>query len=363
MNHFVAAGRLPEEEAGSERVMEKRRRIVWIDVIKVFSTFLIVMQHSISSSFTSLPVESVDWKILNVLFMLSRMGVPIFIMCSGAGFLARRHTIREIWQKNIAGLVKVYLGWMAVWGIWDVIRIGIQGENANLRVMINAFLKSILFGKYHTWFLFMLLGLYAIAPFLYEIVRQKDHLVYYMLLSLLFTVILPVFFRIEALGRFMTVADSIHMQFVVGYSLYFVAGYYICNVMEEKWGKYAEAALLVSALVAFVLSTAASMQTQSANHEAYGLFSPCGFVMSVSLMVLFRKYIGVGGEKRVANAVASLQKYGIAVYLIHAAFVELWAKGSGIICVPIGILIWALTMGISAVVYRIPGVRKILYLS
>lgn len=363
MNHFVVRGGLLEEGTGSELDMEKNRRIMWIDVIKVFSTFLIVMQHSISSSFTSLPVESASWKILNVVFMFSRMGVPVFVMCSGAGFLARKHTIREIWQKNIAGLVKVYIGWMAVWGIWDVIRIGIQGENASPRVMVNAFLKSILFGKYHTWFLFMLLGLYAIAPLLYEIVRQKEHLVYYMLLSLLFTVILPVFSRIEALDRFMTLADNIHMQFVAGYSLYFVTGYYICNVMEDKWAKYAEASLLVSALAASSLSVAASVQAQTAVHEAYGLFSPCGFVMSVSLMLLFKKYIGDGGEKRVVNAVASLQKYGIAVYLLHAVFVELWAKGSGIVCVLIGILIWALTLGISAVVYRVPGMRRILFLS
>lgn len=32
------------------------KRLLWMDKIKVFAAFLIVMQHSIAGSFTSLPV-------------------------------------------------------------------------------------------------------------------------------------------------------------------------------------------------------------------------------------------------------------------------------------------------------------------
>lgn len=343
--------------------MESGKKLLWMDVIKVFSTFLIVMQHSISSSFTTLPAEGTEWKILNFLFMISRMGVPVFIMCSGAGILAREHTVSEIWRKNILGLVKVYVGWMAVLGIRDVIQIWIQGENAAFRVMVNAFLKCILFGKYHTWFIFTLLGLYAVTPLLYGIVRKKEHLLYFIALSLAFTVVLPVFTRVEQLDRIMVVVDSINMQFVVGYSLYFLTGYYICWCMDHKWEKYVEAVFILSAAAAYLLSVYASLRVGGADHEAYGLFSPFGFIMSVSLMVLFRKYVGDERQSKAVNAVAALQKYGIAIYLLHVVFVEIWAKGSGMGCVTAGMLIWALTLVIGVIVYRIPGVRKVLFLS
>lgn len=342
--------------------MKTGKNLLWMDVIKVFSTFLIVMQHSISYSFTTLPVSGYEWKIMNFIFMISRMGVPVFIMCSGAGMLSREHTIKEIWRKNIFGLLKVYVGWMAVLGVWDVIQIWIRGENANLRVMVNAFIKCILFGKYHTWFIFTLLGLYVITPLLYRIVQQKEYLFYYLLLSIVFTVILPVFSGVEQLDRLMAVADSINMHFVVGYSLYFVIGYFICRCMEHRWEKYAEIVFGLSVVTAYVLSIFISLQTEIANQEAYGLFSPCGFIMSVSLMVLFKKYIGEERKSWFINGIAALQKYGIAIYLFHVIFVEIWSKGSGMIYVLTAMLIWALCLGVSVMVYRIPLLNRVLFI-
>lgn len=342
--------------------MENGRKLLWMDGIKVFSTFLIVMQHSISSSFTTLPVDGFAWKLLNLIFMVSRMGVPIFIMCSGAGILAREHTAKEIWQRNIPGLLKVYIGWMAVLGIKDAAQIWAAGENASLRVMVNAFFKCILFGKYHTWFIFTLLGLYAIAPLLYGIVQKRELLRYFLALSLAFTVILPVFSKVEGLSRLMAVADSIHMQFVVGYSLYFLVGYYVCRYMDRRWEKYAELVLLVSAAAAYGLSIFLSVRAGMADHEVYGIFSPCGFIMSVSVTVLFKKYIGEKRESKAVNRIAALQKYGIAVYLLHVVFVEMWAKGSGLACVPAAVLIWGLTLGISIIVYRVPVLGRLLFI-
>ena len=340
----------------------RKSRLLWMDVIKVVSTFLIVMNHSISYSFTTLPVDGYEWKIVNFIFMISRMGLPVFIMCSGAGMLVRKRTIKEIWCRNILGLLISYVGWMSILGIWDVVRIWIEGENASLRVLVNAFAKCILFGKYHTWFIFTLVGLYAVTPFLYMIVQEKKNLCYFQLLAIVFTIVLPLFSGIEKLDRLMAVVDSINMHFVVGYSLYFVTGYFIVQYLDHKWEKYAEIAFLLSAGSAYVCSVWMSLKTGGANQDAYGVFSPCGFLMSVFFMILFKKYIGEKRQGRVVNGVASLQKYGIAIYLLHVIFVEIWTKGSGMIYVLVAVLIWVLALGISVVAYRIPIVGQILFI-
>lgn len=342
--------------------MSTQRKLLWIDVIKVFSSFLIVIQHSISSSYTTLSVNSYEWKFLNFVFMISRMGVPVFIMCSGAGMLARERSVKEIWQKNILLLLKAYIGWMAVFGIRDVVQIWIQGENANLRVIVNAFMKCILFGKYHTWFIFTLLGLYAISPFLYMIVQKKEHLCYFLILSVTFTIILPMLSGVEQLDRFLAVTDNINMHFVVGYSVYFVIGYFFSTNQDPKWEKYAGAVFIISVAAAFVLSISMSVKTGGANQEAYGLFSPCGFLMSTSLMLLFKKYVSDEKNSVVLNKIAALQKYGIAIYLMHVIFVEIWAKGSGIYTLIVAGLIWILCLGISIAVYRIPILNQVLFI-
>ena len=344
--------------------MDSKKNLLWIDIIKVFSTFLIVVQHSISASYTMLSIESIEWKIINFVFMLSRMGVPIFFMCSGIGMLAREHSIKEIWHRNIFSLIKVYAAWMAVFGIRDVILIWILGENANLRVMVNAFFKCILFGQYHTWFIFTLLGLYAVTPLLYLIVQKRVYLSYFLILSIIFTILLPILPVIagESVNRLLTVIDSINMHFVVGYSLYFLAGYYITAYMNHNWEKYAGLVFIFSAFLAFVLSVSMSSGTGQANQQVYDLFSPCAFLINTSLMVLFRKYIGDENKAGFFNRAAALQKYGIAVYLMHVVFVEMWTKNPGIIHLATGICIWLLSLGISMIVYKIPVINRILFI-
>ena len=351
-------------DMSSERIMcmDAKKKVLWMDVIKVFATLLIVIQHSISSSYTTLQIDSYEWRIINFIFMISRMGVPIFIMCSGAGMLAREHSVKEIWQKNILLLMKVYIGWMAVLGIRDVVQIWIQGENANLRVMINAFIKCILFGKYHTWFIFTLLGLYAITPLLHSIAQNKEYLCYFLVLSIIFTVILPMFAGVDWLKRLLEVTDSINMHFVVGYSLYFLTGYFIHTYINRSWERFAEAIFIISVTIAFVLSISMSVKTGGANQEAYGLFTPCGFLMSTSLMLLFKKHISDEKDFVTVNKIAALQKYGIAIYLMHIIFVEMWAKGSGLSSLIIAVLIWALSLSISMAVYRIPILNSILFI-
>lgn len=338
------------------------KKLLWIDLIKVFSSVLIVVNHSISKSYTTLPVSGFDWKVMNFVFMITRMGLPVFIMCSGAGMLTRERGIKEIWQKSILGLLKIYVGWMVIFGIKDVLQIWINGENATPRVMINAFLKCILFGKYHTWFIFMLLGLYAITPLLYGIAQKKELLCYFLLLSAVFTLVLPMVSGVEKLSRVNNVIESICMQFVVGYTLYFLSGYFICHCMEEKWEKYAEVLFAVSAVAGLMISMWMSERTGTPNQEVYVPFSVCGYLMSVSLMILFKKYCGAERKSVIINKTASLQKYGIAVYLIHIMFVEMWTKESGMINLLYGVLIWLLSTGIGMIAYRIPIVKRVLFI-
>lgn len=341
---------------------EKREKLLWIDVIKVISTLLIIIQHSMAASFTTLPVNGNEWKVVNFIFMLSRMGVPVFVMCSGAGMLMRERSIREIWQKNIALLLKVYLGWMAVFGIRDVLQILTAGEHTQIRVLVNAFLKCLLFGKYHTWFLFMLFGLYAVTPFLYLIAGKRELLRYFLLLSVVFTLFLPILSGWDALTRFTAVIDNIHMQFVVGYPLYFMTGYFLCKYMDHRWERYAEAVFVLTAATAWLISAAVSGRNGLADQRAYDLFAPAGFLLCVSFMLLFKKYIGNKSTSVILNRTAGLQKYGIAVYLVHVLFVELWAKGSGLSNLLTAFVIWLLSLAVAAAVYRIPGLNRVLFM-
>ena len=89
--------------------IKSQNRLLWLDCLKSFSTLLIVIQHSVSYEWVHLLTENnVIWKIINFVFMISKSGVPIFIMCSGIGMLQKERSIKDIFTKNVYGILKCY---------------------------------------------------------------------------------------------------------------------------------------------------------------------------------------------------------------------------------------------------------------
>lgn len=117
---------------------------------------------------------------------------------------------------------------MLVFGVRDGISL-IQG-GYGIRTVLNALIKDIVFGEYHTWFIMTLIGLYLITPLLYEIVRNEKLMQYFLLLSILFTVILPFIGKLDNSGRLHTALETFNMRFVVGYVMYYVLGYYLSGI-------------------------------------------------------------------------------------------------------------------------------------
>ncbi|MCM1136549.1 MAG: acyltransferase family protein [Clostridium sp.] len=335
------------KEAGS--------KIYWIECIRVFSAFLVVMQHSISGVWTTLPPDTLEWKIVNFVFLLSRTAVPVFFMCSGIGMFAKARTVRSIFQKNIFNLLKVYIAWMLVYGIRDSISLIREGLGS-FRTIRNAFLKDIIFGQYHTWFVMTLLGLYLITPLLYEIVKNEKLLAYFLLLSILFTVILPLTGEINGFGRLDAVFETINMRFVTGYVLYYVLGYYLCRApWAQKLTRRAASALLAaSVLAAFIFSSILSAKNGEPLQQVYGEFAPLGLLVNTSVLLYFKTLIGPDRpKKRTAAWIAMLSSCGTGIYLMHPLLLKITAFFPGIICILGGALVWLTALVICALLSQI----------
>lgn len=80
--------------------------------------------------------------------------------------------------------------------------------------------------------------------------------------------------------------------------------------------------------------------------------------------MLFQKYSGQWEEKsKIGVKIASLERYGIVIYLVHVMFVEAWAKGSGLIYILCGIVIWFLSLLIGIVIEKIPVLNRFLLIN
>lgn len=344
-------------------------KIYWIECIRVFSAFLVVMQHSISGVWTTLSPETPEWKIINIVFLFSRCAVPVFFMCSGMGMLAKQRSIESIFRKNIWGILKIYVLWMLVYGVRDSISLIREGLGS-FRTVRNAFLKDIIFGQYHTWFIMALIGLYLITPLLYEIVKKEKLLNYFLVLSVLFTVILPLAGEIGGFERLSAAFETFHMKFVTGYVMYYVLGYRLSRITwphrqthafswkgrsffasytisRKKAGIFTALLLALSALAAFIISSMVSARSGEAIQTVYGEFAPLGLIVNASLLMLFKT--GITSEKH-RKLIFKLGSCGTGIYLMHPLLLPIASHFPGISRIFGGIVVYLTALVICLII-------------
>lgn len=315
----------------------------WIDVLKVVATFLVVLQHSISNEWSQVPVNTLYWYFLNGIFSIARMGVPIFFMCSGYGMLQKKRSIQEIYSKYIYNLLFIYVMWMQVYGVSSIIRMVFHHEG-NFRVCFNAYIKAIVFGEYHVWFIFTLCGLYAMVPLLGKITEEKRLLQYCMAISFVGTIVLPYVRMIPGFGRMEYTLGSLDLRYVTGYLLYFLLGYYLGKAESIKLRK----GLIYTGIVAFALanffSILLSVYHQEANQNPYDCFGLLGSFMCIGFYLVF---------KGIKVRASSYQKYwkpimicGFGIYLVHPLFLFLNQNLHGIMRVLSTLVTYGISLGI-----------------
>lgn len=335
--------------------MKEQSRLPWLDCIKVFAAFLVVMNHSMSQEWIRAVSENTNISyLLNLAFMLSRASMPLFFMCSGVGMLQKHRTIREIYCKNIFYLLRAYVCWMMVYGFTEIYKMALSGH-LTMRTGVNALIKSVLFGQYHTWFIVTLIALYIITPFLQKITSDSTLLSYYISLSILFTILLPYIGKYQKLERLYRVVTDSNMNFVVGYSLYFVLGHYLVNVTLNKKRKCVIMfVFLLSVLAGSLYSFWQSFFIGAECQNVYIEFSILGFLLGVSLFLVFRCVIPPLPAKA-AHLMQSTAALGIGIYLLHPLLLPFLTGFTGAWCLLRGGTLYIITFVIVLLVSRSPA--------
>ncbi len=244
------------------------KHYVWIDGLKAIACFLVIMQHTLSGNWTTPFRNGTDisgiWLVVNALFIFAKAGVPLFFMCSGAAMLQKNRSIKGIWSHSLPNLLIPYVSWMLIYGVRDVFSLYESGS-LSVRTGINAVVKDVLFGQYHTWFVAALAALYVLAPFFCAIGAERNGELYFLMLAFVFTILVPYVGRYEALTRVQSVITDADMMFVVGWPLYFLGGHYLANMKIHKWEIAAVPVIFIAAYsAALVKSSLAGLGGQEA---------------------------------------------------------------------------------------------------
>lgn len=301
----------------------KIKRNSSLDIARIIAVLAIVMTHCSAGFTVAYDWTTKEFAFANIFNSASKIGVPFFLMISGALFLDERKevTINGVLRKNVLPLAILTAIWSVVYSLlYNVLLPLLFGDP----VTVEAILHGIAFGHFHLWYLFMIIGIYMIAPFLKKFACQenKGMVLFFITISFVAQFSKPIVNVLCELG--LPVAfinqwlDQFELDFFGGYITYFLVGWYIVHIgVKQKWLTYL-IYLVGLASFAFII-----LYSQFTGRYA-AVYSPVGapvFLCSVGafLAVNNRK---CSVKEKTAKRLAGLSKLTFGVYILHVILIS-----------------------------------------
>ena len=343
-------------------------RKLHFDILRVLAAFSVVMLHGAAQFWYDLDIRSSQWIIANSYDALFRFGVPVFVMISGAIFLDKAYVldVKRLYKHNILRLAILYIIWSVIYGLYDTRGWDLKAAG------IKAVLKEMLNGRYHLWFIPMLVGIYVLLPVLKSFVESasKKTIEYFLIVFCVLQI------GTETL-RALTINDELHyildllkVEMACGYIGYFVLGYYLAHIgLTEKIKKLLYIMVVPAAVANVLLSFLLSIRVNDRDGLLYDSFGVFTFILSVALFIfVYDRNQKKDVSKKSAKFWKELSADTLGVYVMHIGFMEITKEFGihsmilpNIVGIPLySISCFVICILIAALIRRIPFIGRYL---
>lgn len=302
------------------------KRLFHLDVLRAIACLSVVMIH-VSAEFVVKGTTGPDFWLGNLLDSLSRAGVPLFVMVSGALMLDESYQFtKKKWLGHIGRMVAFYAVWSTTYYfLYQGINLISQGE----KIRTLSMFAQIITGHYHLWFVPMIIGLYLIVPLLRLWVKEENvrYVRYFLLLSVVFAFIAPHVMEIlvnekRVLTPIQTLWDNLNLQYTAGYTSYFILGWYLNRGVHRKKLVYALGALALC--TTFAGTAIASVLLKMKTYPFYENATVNVLLYSIAIFTLCKSQFlqpkNPGGFFH--KSVRFLGKYSLGIYAVHVYFIS-----------------------------------------
>lgn len=305
-----------------------KKHIFYLDVLRFIACLAVILIHcsAIIVGGTTISATKGDFYFAHTIDLLVRFAVPVFIMISGALFLSEDYDFKkEKLKKHIIKLVKVYIVWSIFYSVsFHIIKPLLQGHEISA---IEA-LKAIALGEYHMWYIYLIIGLYLIAPILRLWVNKKNikYVKYSLIvLSIMFFVstamvlLEKIFPSMNGLSEHFKVFIPGHVS---GYMAYYILGWYLSNI-EIRKPKNLYIIAIITFIAILLTSSFLYLTRQIGIDWAYRNFSIHSIICAAAMLVFAKQYFD--NKKFAENKkIKAISKNSLGIYLIHPLFIEIF---------------------------------------
>lgn len=347
----------------------EQKRSVYLDFLRVVACVLVVTAHVSASFIQEIPVESMNFKVMNSFDCFGILGVPLFVMVSGALMLSEQYeeNIRKLYGKKLLRLAGLYMFWLLFYNTFTFIQGGValNFENVKQEILLDTLLGK---GIYHLWFLPMLISLYLITPFIRAFTADLKKCLLFLGLYFFFGSLIPTALLFEFPYR--TIVASLYDRFdnylFMGYLGYYVLGHVLHEFLPKLKGK-----LLVGiggiGLLSFGIEVyVCNLYSERGEKLSTILNNPLlltAFLSAAALFILV-KHLSYRGEK----LWKWLGRYTLGIYLLHPLLLGLalnlgWSTlfAPAAVSIPLSVVLMTVLTFIPVyLLSKIPGVRKLI---
>lgn len=291
----------------------KLKRNYWLDILKIVACLLVVVNHSSSILIKYTNYTKISVYVYSYMFAICKIGVPLFIMCTGYLLLSKKNTYKQIIKR----IIRIIIPLFAMSFLYYYI------NNGHLEFNVISFLKKFI-GEpmdIYLWYLYMLIGLYLVIPFIQKMINKfekKDYIIFIILFLLIPGIVklLSVYLKIS-ISEFFSIGT---FPIIIGY---LVAGVYLTKIKLNK------SYLIISivSFVVFIVIFANSFYAFYFNNyiSPYMLDSVFYITVSVPSLSVFYIFRYLFENKKInltsCKIIEEISLTTFGIYLIHQLFI------------------------------------------
>ncbi len=321
-----------------------------LDRLRLLSAYAVIALHICALYVTGTSVHSAHWWAGNVIDSALRWCVPFFVMITGALLVPKLNTPTADYYRKRAGLLIPFGFWIAAYIAYHFIaKTLLLGEPYDASQTLSNLLTQP--PHYHLWYLYMILPLLFIAPFLARLANKPAAI----LLILALTISLQLAQLYELAPR-----TPLMLRWVefIGY---FLTGHWLfAHKPRAIWALPCVPAIALIAALTYQHCTS----TECNFSPYYDYHGPLVMLLSLPLFAAASRWLP-NTENQTVNHLTPL---ALGIYLIHPVFVDIAFymmpfASAPLIMLPAFIIAVALLSTIAAMMLNaIPYLRRVIQL-
>lgn len=338
------------------------KRETELDILRLLAALGVIFTHACGVE----TATSFGKNLLTFLTATVTWHVPVFVMLSGRFYLDPRRCVSGgKLKKSIGHIVAAFVFWNLIYQIYYIL----SGAYAGLNW--KGIASQAVAGPYHFWFLYMLVCLYAITPFLRKIVESKRLTEYFLILFFVFSFLTTYGCDLPLVGDTLSqIVTKMNFHFALGYSGYYVLGYYLRRYPLSGKKEICLYALGIAMVLFTGLATVWQTLRGAEGKEWFSKYLMPNVVLeAAAIYTLFVNRIAkIRFGEKLSACLARLSDYSFGTYLLHALVLEFfsitgllrWIPNSLVTIVAATMLAYAVSTALTALTRKIPVVGKIL---